>query len=161
MTTKLEWKEHKLAPPSGESIKQSDTELIEYIAMLNEHSVKSLELAVQESIEKAVSFLPDNVVDESRYFLFEWDIEYSTLTIVVTDDTKKNDANFVVKCRMSALNEEINNIKSDQEKEEKKFEYSDFIKYEIKDYLTTCSSFMQFSLVAVFHNKTRDKIELL
>jgi len=129
--------------------------------MFNERSDKLVAEAVQVCIEKAVSFLPDNVADESRYFLFEWDIEQSTLTIVVTDDTKKSDAKFVVKCSMSALKEEINSIEPGLAIKEKKLEYSDFIKYEIKDYLTTCSSFMQFSLVAVFHNKTRDKVELL
>jgi len=158
MTIKLDWKESKLAPLV---IAENKNEHVEYNAIFNEHSEELLKVAVQECIEKAVSFLPENVIDESRYFLFEWNIEHSTLAIVVTDDTKKNDAKFVVKCCMSALKAEINSIGSDLAKEEKALEYSDFIKYEIKDYLTTCSSFMQFSLVAVFHNNTRDKVDLL
>jgi len=161
MTIKLDWKENKLVSRSLETAAANENEQVEYNAIFNEHSEEQLKVAVQACIEKAVSFLSENVIDESRYFLFEWNIEHSTLTIVVTDDTKKNDAKFVVKCCMSALNKEINSIDSDLAKEEKALEYSDFIKYEIKDYLTTCSSFMQFSLIAVFHNKTRDKVELL
>lgn len=161
MTIKLDWKENKLTSQPNDAAVDSKNERIEYIATFDERSCILLESAVQECIEKAVSFLPDNVADESRYFLFEWDITHSALSIVVTDDTKKNDAKFVVKCFMSALKEELNSIESDLEKKEKEAEYSDFIKYEIKDHLTTCSSFMQFSLVAVFHNKTRDRLELL
>jgi len=161
MTITLNWTENKLTSPSNDTVVNSKDERIEYIATFNEHSDQLVAKAVQESIEKAVSFLPDNVADESRYFLFEWDITHSALTIVVTDDTKINDAKFVVKCCMSALDQEINSIESDSAKKEKVLEHSDFIKYKIKDYLTTCSSFMQFSLVAVFHNKTREKVELL
>ena len=133
----------------------------ECTAAFNGESEKEIDIVIQECIEKAVSFFPDHVTDESRYFLFEWRIETSTLTIVATDDSKNNDANFTVKCFMSALNEAMNTITSEPAKKEKIAEHSDLIKYAIKDYLTTCGSFMQYSLVAVFTNNTRDKVELL
>jgi len=161
MSTQLNWKENTLISHASNAVIRDENEQIECSATFNERSEKLVAIAVHECIEKDVSFLSENVVDESRYFLFEWDITHSALSIVVTDDTKKNDAKFVVKCCMAALKEDIKNIESDLAQKAKELEYSDFIKYEIKDYLTTCSSFMQFSLVAVFHNKTRERIELL
>jgi len=161
MSVEIDWKETKSPTAPLESVGDNKNEHIECIAIFNEHSENLVDMAIQVCIEKAVSFLPDYVTDESRYLLFEWNIETSTLTIVVTDDTKKHDAKFVVKCCMSALNEAVNRIDSELAKKEKALEYSDLVKYSIKDYLTTCAAFMQFSLVAVFHNTTRAKIELL
>jgi hypothetical protein len=159
MNIKLTWKENKLAS------RPSDTELsqerIEYSATLNERSDHLVEAAIQACIEKSVSFLSENIVDDSRYFLLEWDIALSALTIVVTDDTKTNDSKYSVKCHMSALGDEISKTVPETKKHDKEQELSDFIKYFVKDYLTTCSAFMQFSLVAVFHNKTRERVELL
>jgi hypothetical protein len=146
MSIKLDWKNNNQT---------------ECMTTFNGESEKEIDVAIEACIEKAVSFFPDHVTDDSRYFLFEWKIETSILTIVVTDDAKQNDANFKIQCCMSALNDTINNTTADIAKNEIAIEHSDLIKYSIKDYLTTCAAFMQYSLVAVFHNKSRDKVELL
>lgn len=161
MSTQLNWKENKLTPTSSETVVSNEHTQIEYSATLIESSNSFIEFALKECIEKAVACLPDNLVDNSRYFLFEWDVTKSALTIVVTDDSKKKDSKYRVKCSMQAMNDEITKIELDTEKQEKVDEYSDFIKYFAQDYLTTCGGFMQFSLVAVFHRHTRAKTELL
>ena len=146
MSIKLDWKESN----------QTDC-----VTTFDDHSEKNIDLAIQECIEKAVSFFPEHITDDSRYLIFEWNIETSALTIKATDDSKTNDANFTVQCYFSALNDAMNTTTSEPAKKEISIEHSDFIKYAIKDYLTTCGTFMQYSLVAVYTNNTRDKVELL
>ena len=138
-------------------------EPVVYFAEFDEQSDDKIELAVQACIDKAIGFLLENVVDESRYLLFEWDVVSSTLTIVVTDDLRENDSRYVVKCLMSALDRKMNAMTGEDKAvcEKKAIEYASTIKYWVKDYLTTSSEFLKYSLVAVFHSKTRDKVELL
>jgi hypothetical protein len=159
MSTKSNWNEHKLPSPPSDT--EASHDRIEYSVTLNDHSVEMVESATQACIDKAVSLLSENIVDNSRYFLLEWNISKSELTIVVTDDTKNNDSKYSVKCHMTGLRDEISKIESEAAKNEREQELSDVIKYFTKDYLTTCSGFMTFSLVAVFHNKTRARVELL
>jgi hypothetical protein len=60
----------------------------------NEAAIKQ---AVDDSLEKAITLLHNNIQDDSLYFLVEWH-NHSTLTIVVTDDTKQETAPEVVCC---------------------------------------------------------------
>jgi len=113
-----------------------------HFAKLDPLSGERTEFAIQMSIDKAVSLLSDNINDNSRYFLVEWDEVNSNLRILVTDDSKQTDSKYVVTCQIPPHT-------------------SDDIKYWVKDYLTTCSEFFKFSLVAVFQCGTRDKLELL
>ena len=150
MSISLDWEESKPTLNLFEETAGIEKEHVVYFAIFKEGNDKLIELAIQACIDKAIGFLLENVVDESRYLLFEWDVVSSTLTIVVTDDLRENDSRYVVKCLMSALDGEVNAI-----------EYASTIKYWIKDYLTTDSEFLKYSLVAVFHSKTRSKVELL
>ena len=119
--------------------------------------------ALAQAIEKAVELLNDNVKDDSRYFLFEWDAVEAVLTIVVTDDDKKSDSPKVVKLALSGLAKPLETLKDDAVSEwaATAAECSDNIKYFIRDYLTTSSGFHQYSLIAIFHNESRDNTELL
>jgi len=150
MNNILNWKEcdSRLNPIDAEV--GSENEHVVYLAEFDEQSDEAIALAVQACMDKAIGFLSDNVDDESRYFLFEWNVACSTLTIVVTDDSRENDSQYVVKCLMSALDDD-----------KKSIEYVSMIKYEIKDYLTTSSEFLKYSLVAVFHSGSRGKVDLL
>ncbi len=150
----LEWKESQIDSPKG--------------AVL--HFVDCAETAEQAVFEvlakvmnKAVDLLPENVSDDSRYFLCEWDAVASTLNIVVTDDHKQKDALNIVKLRLSGLVEPLESIKNEAVTEwaTQANECSDNIKYFIRDYLTTSREFHQFSLIAVFHNDSRARVDLL
>ena len=107
--------------------------------------------------------MSDNINDDSRYLMFEWDIAESTLTVVVTDDDKKIDSKYVVKCILTSHAEEMSKAKalSQSDWENKTQEFSEDVRDRIHNYLTTCGAFMQFSLIAVFHNESRKKTRLL
>ncbi len=161
MTIKLNWE--KCSPeinPFNAAIGESGEPIV-YLSNSDDSNDASLQRAVQESIDKAISLFADNILDNSRYFICEWDVVYSTLTIVVTDDSKLLDSKYIVKCLMVALDDEVNCINSDPDGNVKTKEYAENIKYWISNYLTTNSDFMKYSLIALFHCESRDKTELL
>jgi hypothetical protein len=108
--------------------------------------------AVESSIEKAIALLPNNIQDDSLYFLVEWHKDNTTnmtrITIVVTDDSKTKESSEVTTCAFSI---------SDEEQDQ----YAEKVRYWIRDYLTTSGGFIQFSLVAVLSLGDRGKTELL
>ena len=110
-----------------------------------------MQQAVNATILKAAQLMGDNIEDNSLYLLCDWDMASSTLTLVVTDDSKQKDSVHVVKCEFNALNLA----------EEKQDDFASLVSYWISDYLTTSSEFMQFSLVAGFTRNARAKVELL
>ena len=105
---------------------------------------------VEQTIEKAISLLHDNIEDDSLYFLVEWDACASNLSVVVTDDTKTKEATHGVCCyftdRTSDKQEELD---------------VSLIHYWVRDLLTTNTAFIRFSLVAIFSHGDRTKTELL
>ena len=98
--------------------------------------------AINVSIDKAVDLLSVAVSDESRYLLFEWNADDTSLSIIVTDDSKEQDADVIVRCAF---------LEQDADK----------VKYAIKDYLTTCTAFFNYSLIAIFSRDGRKLTELL
>lgn len=105
-------------------------------------------LAIKKTVDKAISILGDNIIDNSRYFLCEWQPQTASLTIVVTDDTKKHDAKYKVKCTLTCVDKNTD-------------ELSDDVRHWIHNYLTTHAGFMQFSLIAIFHSSSRNSTVLL
>ena len=116
--------------------------------------------ALGQAVEAAVKFLPDNMKDESRFFMFEWDAACFTLTIVVTDDDKKSDSPKVVKLSLSGLGKALQGD-GVSEWAATPAECADNIKYFIRDYLTTSSGYHQYSLIAVFHSDSRNNTDLV
>ncbi len=110
--------------------------------------------AIEACADKTINLLNTNIQDESLYVLFEWDEQLATLNIVVTDSTKKNDAPESVCCTFPSL-------ALDLATQEQKAIYTDTIKFWLHDYLTTCTAFFSYSLVAIFHSSTRSNTELL
>lgn len=106
---------------------------------LDEAGIKS---TLGECVEKAIGLLDENINDESLYLMFEWCPLSFFLTIVVTDSSKVKDSKNVVKCAFPKLETEN-------------------VQFFIRDYFTTCSSFMNCSLVAVFHSDKRSESRLL
>lgn len=121
-------------------------------------SHETTELKIRNTIEactdKAVSLLKTNIQDDSLYLLFEWDCNNASLNILVTDATKNHGAPEVICCRFPTLATELNN-------QEKSSDYSELVKFWLHDYLTTCTAFFSYSLVAIFHSSTRSNTELL
>lgn len=115
---------------------------------------KNLRHTFEACTEKAISLLQHNIQDDSLYVLFEWNEESATLSIVVTDATKKNDAQQSVCCTFP-------NLALNLASTEQRTAYTDTIKFWLHDYLTTCTAFFSYSLVAIFHSSTRNNTELL
>lgn len=119
--------------------------------------------AVEECVEKAVTLLEKNVFDNSMFLLFKWDAVHSILTIVVTDESKKKNSAWIVRCCMSGLEKEMSSLQ-DESREKWQItaeEYESRVKYWIKDYLTTCLVFLRYSLLAAFYSEMREGHELL
>ena len=163
MRIKLDWVENEPTLNPFEAAVGINIEHVVHLAFFKELGETELKSAIIDCIDKAVELLPQNIGDDSRYFLFEWDLVYSTLTVVVTDDSKENDSRHVVKCIMSTLDEKMSELASTSERtwEAKTKEFSELVKGWIHNYLTTCSGFMKYSLIAIFHNESRENAKLL
>ncbi|MFT7559483.1 MAG: hypothetical protein ACI93R_001394 [Flavobacteriales bacterium] len=168
----LEWKESK-GVSSFRKTNGYCAENIIHASKFNGVKDGDIKNTLVECIEKASGLLGENINDESLYLLFEWDTSHSTLTIAVTDSTKKNDSPQIITCSFTSLNTAIESADNDihdihdihdiskDTSEENVNDYTDKVQYWITNYLTTCATFMQFSLVAAFHSGSRDECTLL
>ncbi len=111
---------------------------------------------MEEALEKAMALLNANVKNESRYFLVEWDRANAVLRLAVTNDRKAQDAADVVTCRFAALQQRL------QTADESAIEAcSDKVNFFAKDYLSTCAGFMDYSLVAMYTDSSRNETRML
>ena len=118
-------------------------------ATCSETSDQLIQAGVDACAEYAFTFLKENIEDNSMYCLFNWDSLNNQLTVSVTDDTKKQQAQHIVKMLFT-------NFKSDCAEEQE-----DTVKYWVKDMLTTSLAFLKFSLVAGFTRGAEQRVELL
>lgn len=125
------------------------------------HSTSELDIdeskickTIEACADKAIGLLKNNIQDDSLYLLFEWNEELAQLKIVLTDAAKKNDSQESVYCTFP-------NLALDLVNEEQRAANTDSIKFWLHDYLTTCTAFFSYSLVAIFHSSTRNNTELL
>ncbi|MEE3321292.1 MAG: hypothetical protein VX258_11435 [Pseudomonadota bacterium] len=109
----------------------------------DEQAVKA---GLEAALEKAVSLLDRNVRDDARYLLCEWSVADARLAIVVSDDSKSLDAPEVVVCHFNCFDNAV-----DVEQ----------VQFLIRDYLTTCTAFLGWSLLAAFHEGDRQRSRLL
>jgi hypothetical protein len=116
------------------------------------------ELQIRKTIEacadKAISLLASNIQDDSLYLLFEWNSSDAGLNILVTDATKRHDAPEIVHCSFPDLANEVST-------QEQRNTYAESVHFWLHDYLTTCTAFFNYSLVAIFHSSNRENTELL
>ncbi|WP_370978278.1 hypothetical protein [Agaribacterium sp. ZY112] len=145
----LTWKKHTALSPSEVSAPDSRKYHV-YRSECHSTDDASLKTAVTQCIDKSVSYLSENIDEQSQYYLCEWNLIHPTLTIVVTDDKKENDGPIVIKCYFNGLDELAH---AD--------EHADNIRFLISNYLTTCSGFMRYSLIAVFNTGERSDCSLL
>ncbi len=137
------------------------TEYIVHYSEFEGDSDEQIESAVHACIDKMSTLLDKNVHDDSMFLLFEWDVVYSILTIVVTDSAKQKDSSDVVKCSFTAIDSKMRGAEPGDEQELKVNDLAENIQFWIKDYLPTCTTFLRYSLVAAFHRESRDKCSLL
>ena len=158
----LNWQAQKTVNPS-EAAEPYNAEHVTYLAQVIGGDENTVNVAIGSTIDKAVSLLNDNIDDNSRYFIFEWDVAHSALSIVVTDDKKQSDSPIVVTCCFAGLDKKMKQVKaqSQVEWEKEASEYAEVVKDIARDYLTTCHRFFSFSLVAIFHSDGRNKSALL
>ncbi len=102
--------------------------------------------AIAQTIEKASALLDRNIDDQSLFMMFEWDAQSESLTIAVSDDTKKKTSSDLVRCCFVKLDSKYDTQQ---------------VKLLSKDYLSTCKQFLRYSLVAMFHTGSREHCELL
>jgi hypothetical protein len=124
------------------------TQTTQHLHQAKSSDTEHIQHSIGACIEKAITLLPNNINDDSLYFLVEWCSNSSTLSVVVTDDSKQKESPEVTSCSYSMINEGP-------------AESIERVKYWVRDYLTTSAGFIQFSLVAVFGLGDRDKMELL
>lgn len=137
------------------------TEYLVHYTEFEGDSDEQVESAVHACIDKMSTLLDKNVHDDSMFLLFEWDVAYSTLTIVVTDSAKQKDSSDVVKCSFTAIDSKMRTVEPGDARELKVNDLAENIQFWIKDYLPTCTTFLRYSLVAAFHRESRDKCSLL
>jgi hypothetical protein len=135
----LNWKENK----SAESI----IHYTEFAGVPDDQ----VQLAINSSIDKMAQLLDSNINDDSMYLMFEWDIASSLLSIVVTDETKSHDSANVVQCCFTKIDETLNS----------EDELAEDVEFWVRDYLTTCTVFLNYSLIAAFHCGSRAASKLL
>ena len=119
-----------------------------------------LRLAVEACAEKAISLLDDNINDDSLYLLFEWNADKAELNVCVTDASKQHDSKHQVIMHFAALANKLHSLPT-TERLAKQHELSESVQFWLHDYLTTCTAFFRYSLVAIFHKGSRANTELL
>jgi len=124
---------------------------ISHIASTTELSAHELRQTAEACIEKAVSLLPQNIQNDSLYLLFEWHPTDAALKICITDASKTRDAPETVYCAFPVLLQQPDDVPNQIES----------VKFWLHDYLTTCTAFLSYSLVAIFHSSSRAYTELL
>lgn len=125
---------------------------IQHFAQCDETSETDIQEFLNLVLDRAIGIIPQSIHDDARYLLFTWNSKSSTLDIVSTDDHKTHDASENVQLRIEHWL---------QTNEQSSAEYTDNIHYWIKDYLTTSSEFLHFSLIAMFSLGDRAKTQLL
>lgn len=111
---------------------------------------------VEAVVDKAMQQLEHSINDDSLYLLFEWSPISATLSITVTDATKTQDSPDVVQCTFSSPTNQ-----TAQDIDKTPSEFADDLHFWLHDYLTTCTAFFRYSLVAIFTSTSRNNTHLL
>jgi hypothetical protein len=105
-----------------------------------------------------VACLDANVKNESLYFMVEWAPSCSVLRLAVTDAGKVQDSREVVVCQFPTLNTVLQQAEDGAARLEA---FSDKVCFWAKDYLSTSTEFMNYSLVALYATTVRAEAVLL
>lgn len=138
----------------------SDSSKTIHTLLIAETNDALLKKAIEAGAEKIVSLLASNILDDSLYLLFEWDPLNARLTGSVTDASKQVDSPQRIVCEFPGVKANLAHLDGGQ-REQQQVDLTESIKFWLHDYLTTCTAFFRFSLVAIFHADSRENTELL
>jgi len=134
------------------NVNNTDSPRYLHQATCNEPNEAAIKEVVDGSIERAIDCLHENIQDDSLYFLVEWNDAESSLTIIVTDDSKQKESpHKIVSDFSQVMNGAIKDSNVDIDK----------IQYWVRDFLTTSTGFIRFSLVAIFSRGDRNNTLLM
>lgn len=131
--------------------RQQDQALIHH-AQCAEQEPEALSQAINAGMDRAIAIIGQSIRDDARYLLCMWDSENSTLDIITTDDDKQIDAPESVRLQFTQWNTADDADRLEQERN---------LHFWIRDYLTTSSEFLHFSLIALFSSDQRHHTRLL
>jgi hypothetical protein len=140
-TSKLDWQQQPLT---------DNKSLIS--AKITDEQIHLIHQAVLQTVDKAVEIIATNIKDNSRYFLAQWQPQLAILSLVLSDDKKSED---------SAISTQLEIAAFKTQDAQSQIELSEEIQHWIQNYLTTHTGFMQFSLVAVYTDSSRQNCQLL
>lgn len=135
--SELNWTLEDLAP-SQQTI---------YHTQVDASDLAAQEEAIEAVCEKAISFLNDNVTNDSRFLLTELDLENKALKILVTDESMSVDGDIIVSAKFTNIDPELN-----------------FQLLVHESLATACMmsvEFMNYSLLAVFTTGARQDYQLV
>jgi hypothetical protein len=135
---------------------KSTGENLQHFTQCDEQHEKEIQEHLNLVLDRAIGIIPQSIHDDARYLLFVWNSDSATLDIVSTDDQKTHDASENVQLRIEPWSQS-----TEPSTEQAKQEQTDNIHYWIKNYLTTSSEFLHFSLIAMFSLGDRAKTQLL
>ena len=138
------------------NVNNTDSPRYLHQTVCNEPNEAAIKEVVDGSIERAIDCLHENIQDDSLYFLVEWNDAESSLTIIVTDDSKQKESPHKIVSDFSnvmgqVMSGAMKDINVDIEK----------IQYWVRDFLTTSTGFIRFSLVAIFSRGDRSNTILM
>ncbi|MFC3149759.1 hypothetical protein ACFOEK_01825 [Litoribrevibacter euphylliae] len=131
------------------TIDQLENEQQQHTLVIQDEGFDAFKSAVVQCADKAFSMFNDTVLDSSMFCLFEWKAEEASLTIVVTDETKTQEGKHRVTVVLPAFRGELSE------------DFLEDLQAFIRDYLTTCLPFLQYSLIAAFSLDDRSRIKML
>ncbi|MFA0809913.1 hypothetical protein [Microbulbifer epialgicus] len=158
----LEWKlEQSSGPADLTSDDSAECQL--HCARSSAISESDVYRDLAETLGMAVSKLNESINDSSLYLLIRWEAVSATLMISVTDDSRMHDSDIVVQCHFQALEQKLQEVQdhSAKEKQEAQEIFAENLRFWCKEYLSTDQGFSQFSLVALFADKSRESAVIL
>jgi len=102
----LEWKASKPTLDPFGAVAGDLTEYQIHFAKSAAVDPAAIEAAIGDITLKAFGFCEANAGERTKRLLFLWDVVYSILTVVYTDDSMMYDARHVTKCSFSELDKE-------------------------------------------------------
>jgi len=138
------------------NVNNTDSPRYLHQTVCNEPNEAAIREVVDGSIERAIDCLHENIQDDSLYFLVEWNDAESSLTIIVTDDSKQKESpHKIVSDFSNVMGQVMNGAIKDSNVD------IDKIQYWVRDFLTTSTGFIRFSLVAIFSRGDRNNTLLM
>lgn len=127
----------------------------------NANSSDKLQQAIGLVVDKAASLLHTNINADSMYLLFAWNTITAKLSIVVTDVSKSQDSQHIVQCQFPLIAQEAQNKAAQTDSQSLMPTTASNIEYYLRDHLSTCKLFLNYSLVAAWYINERDNCKLL